>query len=192
MSVGIDEVGRGSLAGPLVAGAVALACPIDGLRDSKLLPRLERERLAALIHATAHSVGLGWVTAAEVDELGLTNAVRLAMRRALLEIKHVVDEIIIDGNYNFLADMPQARAIIKADQTVAAVSAASIVAKVARDAWMAAEAATRYPAYGFERHVGYCTPAHLAALQAHGPCAIHRRSFEPIRTQFAGQVSELV
>lgn len=180
MIVGIDEVGRGCLAGPLVAGAVLLRDPIEGLRDSKKLTRLQRERLSAQIKIEALAIGLGWVSAAELDQVGLTAAVGLAMKRALAGITMPFTEIIIDGNYNFLAGHASARCIIKADDTVPSVSAASIIAKVARDTFMR-EAALKYPNYAFESHVGYSTSAHLEALRKHGMCELHRRSFAPVR-----------
>ena len=179
VTVGIDEVGRGCWAGPLVAGAVILADAINGLKDSKKIPKKQREIMAPLIQKQALSVGLGWVTAKEVDEIGLTAAVRLAMQRALDQITENYDEIIIDGNLNFFADNPKARAVIKADASVPAVSAASIVAKVARDKYMA-EIAAEYPGYGFERHVGYGTALHLEKLKLHGVSDLHRRSFKPV------------
>lgn len=178
--VGIDEVGRGCLAGPLVAGAVALAEPISGLKDSKLLTRASREKLDKIIRASALAVGLGWASASEIDELGLTSACSLAMSRALAEIDCEYDEIIIDGNYNFLACEPKARCLIKADQLAPAASAASIIAKVARDNFMR-ELASEYPDYGFEAHVGYGTKAHLLAIAEFGASDIHRRSFAPIK-----------
>ena len=180
MTVGIDEVGRGCWAGPLVAGAVALCDPIAGLADSKKLPKLRREQLAAEIQVIAAGVGLGWVAAAEIDRVGLTQAVRLAMQRALVQIRVAYDEIIIDGNINFFANDPHARAIVRADDSVPAVSAASIVAKVARDHWMTL-AACEYPAYGFEKHVGYGTKFHQDMLQLHGVCALHRKSYKPVQ-----------
>jgi ribonuclease HII len=180
MIVGIDEVGRGCWAGPLVAGAVLLEGSIAGLKDSKLLSKARRERLDAEIRVSAVAFGLGWVTPTEIDELGLTEAVRLAMRRALAVITEPYNEIIIDGNYNFFASDPKARAIIGADNSVPAVSAASIVAKVARDRYMA-EAATTFPGYSFERHVGYGTKAHAAAMKVAGICDLHRRSFKPVQ-----------
>ena len=179
-TVGIDEVGRGCWAGPVVAGAVILKKPIIGLKDSKKLTKIQREVFAAQIHDEAGAVGLGWVTPAEVDEVGLTEAVRLAMRRALEEIAAEYDEIIIDGNLNFLADNPKARAVIKADDTVPTVSAASIVAKVARDNYMA-EMAAGYPDYGFASHVGYGTALHLERLRLHGISELHRLSFKPVK-----------
>ncbi|MGH7239593.1 MAG: ribonuclease HII [Candidatus Saccharimonadales bacterium] len=178
--VGIDEVGRGSLAGPLVAGAVVLDRPIRGLKDSKLLTRNQREKLDKTIRVKALALGLGWVGPSELDEIGLTAACRLAMSRALKQIICSYDEIIIDGNYNFLSSEPRVRTLIKADQLIPAVSAASIIAKVARDNFMI-ELASQYENYGFEKHAGYCTKAHLLALNEFGPCAIHRKSFMPVK-----------
>lgn len=177
--IGIDEVGRGCWAGPLVAAAVMLNQPVDGLMDSKVLTARRREILAAKINKNAH-VGLGWVTANEVDELGLTDAVRLAMQRAYNDLAVEADSIIIDGNYNYFADLPQAKAIIKADATVPEVSAASIVAKVARDNYMR-QLALKYPNYGFDKHVGYGTADHQKALNEFGICLEHRKSYKPIK-----------
>lgn len=185
--VGIDEVGRGCWAGPLVAGAVALDKPIEGLRDSKKLSKKQREKLAPLIHEQALAVGIGWVTPEELDISGITMAVKMAMERALVQLRANYGEeremfhaVIVDGNINYLPDEPLAEAVVKADDTVPAVSAASIVAKVARDQYMEQMALT-HPAYGFERHVGYGTAAHVAALAAHGVTPLHRLSFAPIR-----------
>lgn len=178
--VGIDEVGRGCWAGPLVTGAVIFDRPIRGLRDSKKLTKLQREKLAERIHLKALACGLGWVTSAEIDELGLTEATSLAMRRALELIKIDFDEIIIDGIVNFLSDNPKARAVPKADDTIPVVSAASIIAKVARDAYMT-EAALQHPHYGFDSHVGYGTALHQEKLRLHGVCELHRRSFKPVQ-----------
>lgn len=180
ITMGIDEVGRGCWAGPLVAGAVILGQDIAGLADSKKLSQTKRTLLSQEIMATSH-VGLGWVTPAEVDKLGLTEAVRLAMQRALSEITAPYDEIIIDGNYNFLPHDARARAVVKADGTVPAVSAASIVAKVARDHYMASEAHAQFPLYEFAKHVGYGTKLHQALLQRHGVSPLHRHSYKPIR-----------
>jgi ribonuclease HII len=178
--VGIDEVGRGCWAGPLVAGAIVLGRPVAGLKDSKQLSRPQRERLAAEIRLTAQGLGLGWVTAAEIDAVGLTAAVGLAIRRALEQVAVAYDQVIIDGNLNFLSGNPKAKAVIKADATIPAVSAASIVAKVARDQYMA-EIAGQYPDYGFDRHVGYGTALHLERLRLHGVSDLHRRPFKPVR-----------
>jgi len=133
VTVGIDEVGRGCWAGPLVAGAVILHKPLQGLKDSKKLSKKQREALAVEIELFAAAIGLGWVEPAEIDKIGLTEAVRLAMQRAADEIKVHYDEIIIDGNINYLAQDIRSKVIVKADDSVSAVSAASIVAKVARD-----------------------------------------------------------
>jgi len=176
--VGIDEVGRGPWAGPVVAGAVLLISQIDGLNDSKLLSAKKREELDKIIRAKG-KFGLGWVYASEIDDIGLTKAVAKAMHLAYQALGEQADEIIIDGNVNFLEDVKGARAVIKADQTVPEVAAASIVAKVARDAYMV-EMSGKYPGYGFEKHVGYGTAAHKQALEKLGVLPIHRRSFKPI------------
>ncbi|HUB93316.1 MAG TPA: ribonuclease HII [Verrucomicrobiae bacterium] len=184
--VGIDEVGRGCWAGPLVAGAVALPTNFSiedhhvALRDSKRLSKKQREAAAHWVHVNAIAVGLGWVTPAEVDALGLTEAVRLAMQRALAEMTLEYDEVIIDGNINYFPENSKARAIIKADNSIPSVSAASIVAKVARDAYMT-ELGAEYAGYGFASHVGYGTAAHVAALKALGVSDIHRRSYKPVQ-----------
>jgi ribonuclease HII len=182
MIIGVDEVGRGCLAGPLVAGAVLLDKPIRGLKDSKKLTKLQRATLDVVIRKKAVAFGLGWVPSEELDKVGLTEAVRRAMQRAVADVQAQSPdtEIIIDGNYNFLPEMPTAQCIIKADDTVPAVSAASIIAKVARDNYMA-QMAAQYPGYMFESHVGYGTAAHRLALETLGLCDLHRRSFAPIR-----------
>lgn len=180
MLVGIDEVGRGCWAGPLVAGAVVLNKPIAGLRDSKKLTKLQRQRLAEVIHHEALAVGLGWVDAATIDNVGITTAVKQAMQAALDQITIAYENIIIDGNVNFLADNPRVQTVIQADDSVPAVSAASIIAKVARDAFMT-KAAQQYPEYGFEKHVGYGTVLHTERLHTHGLTALHRRSYRPVR-----------
>lgn len=178
--VGIDEVGRGCLAGPLVAAAVVLDRRINGLRDSKLLTRPQREALSVRIHNKALAFGIGWVTAAEIDTVGLTQATTLAMERALQFITCDYDEIIIDGSYNYLKAHAKSRTIIKADLTVPVVSAASIIAKVARDNYMT-EMAAKFPHYQFERHVGYGTKLHRELLRLHGRCELHRLSFRPLQ-----------
>lgn len=187
--VGLDEVGRGCWAGPLVAAAVLLENPIDGLRDSKKLSKKKRESLALQIQNEAKAYGVGWVTPGEIDQMGLTKAVRLAMLRAmkrLHESEALYDEIIIDGNLNFFEGVEGLKtaniaAVIRADDTVPAVSAASILAKVERDNYMAKQAEV-YPGYGFEKHVGYGTALHITALKANGITQIHRKSFKPIRS----------
>ena len=181
MIVGIDEVGRGCWAGPVVAGAVLLSESIIGLKDSKKLSKKQREKLDAEIRISAVAFGLGWVPAEEIDKIGLTEAVRLAMQRAMEQITADYEQIIIDGDYNFLSGNPRSEAVIGADNTVPAVSAASIIAKVARDKYMA-DAALQFPGYGFEKHVGYGTAAHNLALKTLGLTNLHRRSFKPIQT----------
>jgi ribonuclease HII len=177
--IGIDEAGRGCWAGPLVAGAVMLGEPIAGLRDSKQLSKKRREQLATEIHTSAQAVGLGWVWPAEIDARGVTWAVGEAMRRALAGIAAAYDEIIIDGNINYFADNPKAKAVVKADASAPSVSAASIVAKVARDAYMS-QLGDNYAGYGFANHVGYGTTAHIAALRLLGVSDIHRLSYKPV------------
>jgi ribonuclease HII len=203
ITIGIDEVGRGCWAGPLVAGAVVLGESIAGLRDSKKLSKKQRERLAEQVHATALAVGVGWVWPDELDNWGITTAVKRAMERACAQAvaalseagkapgatagndassQVLYDQIIIDGNINYFAGNPRARAVIKADDSEPSVSAASIVAKVSRDDYMAELAAQDgYAGYGFEKHVGYGTAAHIAALQTLGVSDIHRRSYRPIQ-----------
>lgn len=178
--VGIDEVGRGCWAGPLVAGAVVLGAPIAGLKDSKKLSKKRRDELSAQIHEQALAVGIGWVDAATIDKVGITTAVKMAMERALQAVSVDYDQVIIDGDYNFLEHMPKTEPLIKADDLIPAVSAASIVAKVARDTYMA-ELPEQYAAYAFGSHVGYGTALHRERLALHGVSDMHRRSFKPIK-----------
>lgn len=177
--IGIDEVGRGCWAGPVVAGAVLLTGHVEGLADSKSLTASQRVRLASKIRKRAN-IGLGWVSALEVDTLGLTEAVRLAMSRALKNLNCAADKIIIDGNYNFLSDIQHTHTLIKADRLIPEVSAASIIAKVARDRYMY-ELALQLPGYGFEKHVGYGTLQHKNALYKQGVTHEHRKSYKPIK-----------
>jgi len=177
--VGIDEVGRGCWAGPLVAAAVLLEKPIKGLTDSKLLSKKKRAELAKEIKLSAQ-YGLGWVDASEIDEVGLTQATTVAMTDALTSIQLHYDEVIIDGNFNYLAILPNVRTLIKADLLIACVSAASILAKVERDSYMA-QMATQFPDYRFEQHVGYGTMLHRQLLLKHGVCSLHRHSYKPIK-----------
>lgn len=179
ITVGIDEVGRGCWAGPVVAGAVILNSPIAGLKDSKKLTKKQREKLAVEIFDKAIAVGLGWVDPKTVDEIGLSAAVRQAMELALAEIDATYDEIIVDGHLNFLAELSESRAVVRADDTVPAVSAASIVAKVARDQYMS-EISEHFPNYQFDKHVGYGTALHLEMLKTHGVSVLHRKSFKPV------------
>lgn len=179
--LGIDEVGRGPWAGPLVVGACLLPEAIEGLNDSKKLTAKKREELAEAIRKKA-IFGLGWISAAELDELGLTEALCKAARDAVSQISGQFDEVIIDGTMNFLRGTKYeniAQFLPKADQLVPEVSAASIIAKVSRDHYMY-ELANKYPGYGFEKHVGYGTAAHKEAIEKLGLCPEHRRSFRPI------------
>jgi len=179
MIIGVDEVGRGSWAGPVCVAAVGLGDAIvDGLADSKLLTGPVRRELAALIKRHATYVGIGWASAAEVDEHGLTGALRIAGRQAIKDCA-ALDAIILDGNFNYLQDA-RVTTVVKGDALHPEVSAASIVAKVARDNYMAM-LGYQYAAYGFERHVGYGTLAHRKALAEVGPSKVHRRRFAPIK-----------
>ncbi len=182
MYIGIDEVGRGCWAGPLVAAAVGFDSDIQitGLNDSKLLSAKKRLALVQQIQLATTHIGIGWVWPREINEIGLTESVRLAMQRAVDLISVAYDEIVIDGNYNYLDHLESTRAEVKADGTVAAVSAASVIAKVARDTYMI-KLASKYPLYGFEKHVGYGTKTHLSALQQHGVLSIHRIHYKPIK-----------
>jgi ribonuclease HII len=187
MIIGIDEVGRGCWAGPLVACAVKLehnfvvskARPWK-LGDSKKLTKKQREETVLALDELQIINASGWVSPLEVDELGLTKGTELAMRRAIEQLEYESCEIIIDGNINFLQDLPNTKAVIKADDSVPAVAAASIIAKVARDKYMA-EIALKYPEYHFEKHVGYGTKAHSDALKKYGVTNIHRKSYKPIQ-----------
>jgi ribonuclease HII len=186
MIVGVDEVGRGCLAGPVAAGAVVLGGPMRGLKDSKLLSREQREKFDLIIRAKAVSFGVGWASVEEINQFGMTEAVRLAMHRAVAEVlktANTIEKLIVDGNYNYFATHPLSalsQAVIKADSTVPAVSAASIIAKVARDLYMI-ELANKYPKFGFENHVGYATLKHRQALKLFGATDIHRINFKQVK-----------
>lgn len=183
MILGIDEVGRGPWAGPLVVGAVVLGdAVIEGLTDSKKLSKKKRDALDVLIRRDAAGFGLGWVPAREIDEIGLSAALRLATVRAVEQVKAPYYEIIIDGTINFLSETSKGKYVTtlpKADLLIQSVSAASIVAKVARDNYMASQDDI-YPGYGFVNHVGYGTAAHRAAIEKLGVTPLHRLSFAPL------------
>lgn len=183
MILGIDEVGRGPWAGPLVVGAVVLGGKtIEGLTDSKQLSKKRRESLDVIIREQAIAIGLGWVQSDEIDGLGLSEALKLATIRAVEQIHVPYHEIIIDGTSNFLKNTKKGGFVTtmkKADLLVPSVSAASIVAKVARDNFMS-EQDILYPDYGFKNHVGYGTAAHLAAIEKFGVTPLHRLSFAPL------------
>ena len=183
MILGIDEVGRGPWAGPLVVGAVVLGgVAIEGLTDSKKLSKKRRELLDIEIREKAQAVGLGWVTASEIDEIGLSRALVLATKKAVEQIAVPYHEIIIDGTVNFLSGTSKADYVTtmkKADLLIPSVSAASIVAKVARDNYMADQDEI-YPGYNFRSHVGYGTAKHTAAIDKLGVTPLHRLSFTPL------------
>ncbi|MDE2147984.1 MAG: ribonuclease HII [Burkholderiales bacterium] len=178
---GVDEAGRGPLAGPVFAAAVILdeLRPIPGLADSKAISAARREHLAEQIRAQALCCAVASASVAEIDALNILQATLLAMRRAVERLRLRPHRVVVDGNRSPALPMTVA-AVVKGDARVAAISAASILAKVERDRFCLAlhEA---YPDYGFARHKGYPTPAHLAALARHGPCEAHRRSFGPVQ-----------
>lgn len=184
MILGIDEAGRGPWAGPLVVGAVVLGgAEIDGLTDSKKLTKKRREQLEVEIYDRACGWGLGWVSAKELDDIGMSAALRLATIRAVQMVACRYDEIIIDGTINFLAETGKGayvKTMPKADLLVPSVSAASIIAKVARDRYMT-EIGEQYPDYGFASHVGYGTAKHRAAIERCGVTPEHRLSFAPLQ-----------
>lgn len=178
---GVDEAGRGPLAGPVVAAAVILdeLQPIKGLADSKQLSARRRAHLFDEIRAKALCCCVAQASVQEIDALNILGATLLAMQRAVQGLRLRPHKVLVDGNRLPGLAMP-AQAIVKGDRLVAAISAASILAKVHRDA-LCAQMHALHPQYGFDAHKGYPTAAHLAALRAHGACAVHRRSFAPVR-----------
>jgi ribonuclease HII len=184
---GVDEAGRGPLAGPVVAAAVILerSRPFAGLADSKVLAPARRAELATTIRAQSLAWSLGWADAAEIDTLNILQATMLAMRRALAALSVSPQHVIVDGNrcpdLGGLAFKCTVEAVVKGDVLVPSVSAASILAKVARDEHMRV-LDLRYPGYGLAGHKGYPTVAHIAALRRLGPSPVHRRSFAPVQS----------
>ena len=183
---GVDEAGRGPLAGPVVAAAVILdrGKPIEGLRDSKLLTELQRVRLAAEIRRKAKAFAVAFASHVEIDGINILQASLLAMERAVLRL-HIVPELVrVDGRqipaFHERARLYRAEPIIDGDNLVPEISAASILAKVCRDRLMR-RLHRRYPQYGFDQNKGYATAEHLRALEKFGPCAIHRATFAPVR-----------
>ena len=177
---GVDEAGRGPLAGPVYAAAVVLdpERPIRGLKDSKVLLREVREELSAKIFERAKAWYIAYATVAEIDTLNILGASMLAMKRAVAGLGFQPEETLIDGNR--LPDIPgNVRCIVRGDAKNRSISAASILAKTARDAEMC-RLHQQFPLYGFDQHKGYATPEHLGALKEFGACEIHRRSFEPV------------
>ncbi|MBF8268892.1 MAG: Ribonuclease H [Gammaproteobacteria bacterium] len=181
LTAGVDEAGRGPLAGPVIAAAVILHEDRDiaGIKDSKQLTAMARERLAEEIKAKALSWGIGRADINEIDDINILQASLLAMRRAVAALTIAPQLVLVDGDHCPELDC-QVRAIVRGDQTITAISAASILAKVSRDLEME-EMDRLYPGYGFARHKGYPTRQHLEALASQGICAIHRRSFGPVR-----------
>lgn len=177
---GVDEAGRGPLAGPVVSAAVMLPPAFDatGINDSKQLTALQRDRLFDRIYAHAESVGLGIVDPIEIDRINILQAARLSMVMAVANLKPRPDFLLIDGNVGIASDCPQ-KALVKGDARSVSVAAASIVAKVSRDRLMC-RYHEAFPQYGFDRHKGYPTAMHCAAIARHGPCPIHRRSFKRV------------
>lgn len=185
---GIDEAGRGPLAGPVLAAAVVLdpQQPVADLADSKKLSARKRESLAEQIRVCALAWAIGRADVDEIDRLNILHATMLAMQRAVAALPRIPSRVLVDGNRCPTLNC-EASAIVGGDDTIPAISAASILAKTVRDSEMRALHA-RYPNYGFDRHMGYPTKQHVAALNQYGPVACHRRSFAPVRRVLAGQV----
>lgn len=186
---GVDEAGRGPLAGPVVAAAVILdpRKPIIGLADSKKLSASQREALAALIKSSALAWSVGIASVEEIDTLNILQATLLAMQRAVAGLSTLPGHVLVDGNRTPVLAMP-ATAIVKGDSTVPVISAASIVAKVTRDDLMLAYAQS-YPQFSFQQHKGYGTRAHIAELEQYGILPIHRKSFNPVKSWLEQQTS---
>jgi ribonuclease HII len=180
LACGVDEAGRGPLAGAVYAAAVILNPKrrVNGLADSKTLPAARREILALRIRDRALAWAVAHASVEEIDSINILRASLLAMQRAVEQLSLLPDEVLVDGLYCPRVTMP-ARAIVAGDATMPAISAASILAKTARDAEMR-RLAEQFPHYGFEHNMGYPTPEHLLALQTHGACSIHRRTFAPV------------
>ena len=186
---GVDEAGRGPLAGPVVSAAVILPhdCPIQGLADSKKLSPTRRDRLFEEIYTGALSVGIGIVDREEIDRINILRASLLSMRMAVANLHPSADYLLIDGKFTLPRTLTPQQAIVRGDARSASIAAASIVAKVSRDRLMRSYH-EEYPLYNFDRHKGYPTRAHKAAIAAHGPCPIHRRSFRGVREHLPGGV----
>lgn len=186
-AAGIDEVGRGALAGPVYAGAVVLPvrtsilAELCGVRDSKQMSAEEREDWAPVIKAKALACAVGWATCKEIDRYGIVPATKLAARRALKKLPAAAQHLLLDYISLEKIDLPQTP-ILGGDARCLSIAAASVLAKVARDADLC-QTDQRYPLYGFATHKGYATEEHLAAIHKYGPCLQHRFSFAPIRTE---------
>ena len=186
---GVDEAGRGPLAGPVVAAAVILPArqPIRGLRDSKQLTAARREMLYEQIVKQAAAFAIVSVDVVEIDQLNILQATLIGMQRAVLQLPVAPSQVLIDGNKAPTLPYP-CRTIVGGDALEAAISAASILAKVSRDRYMQTQH-QRFPCYGFDQNKGYPTPGHLQALKEHGPCELHRRSFAPVRDSLQAGLS---
>lgn len=182
---GVDEAGRGPLAGPVVSAAVVLPPTFHSteVNDSKKLTERQRERLFDLIQAEAEAIGVGLIDAAEIDRINIFQAARRSMALAVAELSIRPDYLLIDGKFGIPSDLPQ-DPIIKGDSRSISIAAASIIAKVTRDRLMLGYHA-QYPQYGFDRHKGYPTKTHKAAVAEHGPSAIHRRTFRGVKEHLA-------
>ncbi|HRK33628.1 MAG TPA: ribonuclease HII [Candidatus Hydrogenedentes bacterium] len=175
---GVDEAGRGPLAGPIVAGAVVLAHPVEGLNDSKLLTERQREKLFDQLTTGAHAIGCAVISAERIDAIGIQQANYGAMLEAVEQLFPAPDYLLVDGFKIPGCPLPHLR-IVKGDRRSQSIAAASIIAKVTRDRLMV-KLETEYPGYGFAKHKGYGTAEHLDCIARLGPCAVHRRSFAPI------------
>ncbi len=177
---GTDEAGRGPLAGPVVSAAVILPADFDdqGVNDSKKLTQRQREHLFDRIHAEANAVGIGIVEPAEIDRINILQAARRSMAMAVGRLTPQPGYVLVDGNFDIPSPLPQ-QSIVKGDSRSVSIAAASIIAKVSRDRIMQ-RYHQEYPQFGFHRHKGYPTKAHKAAIVAHGPCPIHRRTFKGV------------
>lgn len=184
---GVDEVGRGPLAGPVVAAAVVLRrdCVLEGADDSKLLTAARREELAVEILRSARYVGVGAASAREIDRINIRRGTALAMQRAVIRLRVLPDHLLVDGLPVPELGLERHTAVVKGDHHVHCIACASIVAKVVRDRLMVRLGA-RYPLYGWERNKGYATPEHLEALSRHGNTPHHRRSFAPVQLTLTG------
>lgn len=188
---GVDESGRGPLAGPVFAACVILdpAYQIEGLADSKTLSEQKRDSLTLAIKAHSMAWAVGFASVKEIDRLNILQASLLAMKRAVKSLSFIPGRVLVDGNHGPRLSCP-VTTIVRGDSLVPEISAASILAKTARDAQMVA-LHQRFPHYGFDRHKGYSTEQHIAALRIHGVSAVHRRSFAPVRELMAGcKISE--
>lgn len=176
---GVDEAGRGPLAGPIVAAAVVLDCPIEGLNDSKQLTAGQRDALFTTLQAGEHDIGVAVIEAAEIDRIGLQTANYRVMAQAVVELDAPPDFLLVDGRTAIPGLRAPQQHLVRGDSRSLSIAAASIVAKVTRDRMMAA-LDHEYPEYGFAKHKGYGTREHVRAIARYGPCPIHRRSFAPV------------